>query len=272
MKPQIRKAAVVAAGALGLFVLPAAAQFGFSIVSDPGAYTRMATELQQAIRQYEAIMTLYQLSQQAYSNMVRAATNITTKNVWMPPATAWTFPTATNTYGTTAGWMQAINTGTGAGNAWSSAAISLQNYGPIWDSLSAAQRTQFGRRYGSVELTDATASNAINQVGLVRGNAAATEAAIRRLASDSESNRPDLNTEVGVLNQVSAAGVINARQQQSTNQLLAAIVDQQTVQSKMAHDAMADGIALTVAAQQSAQQNRAAIWGGTTQAHGARLP
>jgi hypothetical protein len=272
MRTRIRDAAMVAAGTLGLFVLPAGAQFGFTVVTDPGAYTRMASELQQAIRQYEAIITLYQLSQQAYSNMERAARNITTKAVWMPPASAWTFPTATNTYGTTAGWMQAVNTGSGAAAAWNSAAISLQSYGTLWDSLTAAQRTQFGRRYGSVELTDAVANNAMSQVGQVRGNAAATESAIRRLASDSESNNSDLNTEVGVLNQVSAAGVINARQQQSTNQLLAAIVDQQTVQSKMAHDAMADGIALTVAAQQSAQQNRAAIWGGTTQAHGARLP
>jgi hypothetical protein len=123
-----------------------------------------------------------------------------------------------------------------------------------------------------VELTDAVATNALKQVGMIRSNAAATDAAITRLAADSGSNDPSLNTEVGVLNQVSAAGVLNARQQQSTNQLLSSIVDQQTVQAKMAHDAMADGIVISVAAQQAAQQNKTAIWGGTTQAHGARLP
>jgi hypothetical protein len=123
-----------------------------------------------------------------------------------------------------------------------------------------------------VELTDALASNAMNQVGLVRENAAATDAAINRVDADSRSNDPNLNTQVGVLNQVSAAGVINARQQQSTNQLLASIVDQQTVQAKLAHDAMADGVAISVASQQAAQQNTSAIWGGTTQAHGVRLP
>ena len=266
------KNVLVAAAAIGVFALPAAAQFGFSVVSDPGAYARMASELEQAIRQYEAIMTLYQLSQQAYANMLRAATNITTKNAWMPPATTWTFPTATNTYGTTGDWTHTINTGTGTQSAWDSSTVSLRDYSPMWNSLSAGQQTQFARRYGSVELTDAAARNALNQVGLVRGNAAATDLAISRLAFDSSSNNPELNTEVGVLNQVSAAGVINARQQQNTNELLAAIVDQQTVQSKMAHDAMVDGIAISVAAQQHAAQNREAIWGGTTQAHAARLP
>jgi hypothetical protein len=272
MKLKPIHAAICVAAVLGVIISPATAQIGVSVVSDPGAYTRMATDLQQAIKQYQAIITLYQLTQQAYANMVRAATNITTKNVWIPPSTSWTYPSATNTYGTTAGWTQAINTGTGAGPAWNAAAVSLQNYSPMWAALSSGQQSQFGRRYGSVELTDAVASNALNQVGMIRRNSAETEAAITRLATDSGSNDPNLNTEVGVLNQVSAAGVISARQHQSTNQLLASIVDQQTVQSKMAHDAMADGISISVAAQQAAQQNTTAIWGGTTQAHGARLP
>ncbi len=263
---------ILSAGVFGLFLLPAAAQFGFTVVSDPGAYSRMATELQQAIREYEAISALYQLSQQAYAKMVRAATNISTKNVWMPPATPWTYPSATNTYGTTGGWTQAINTGVGAAGAYKAAAIPIQNYSSIWSSLSARQQAQLERHYGSIELTDAAASNAMSQIGAIRGNAAATDAAIRKLASDSASNNPELNTEVGVLNQMSAAGVISARQQQSTNQLLAAIVDQQTVQAKMAHDAMADGIAANVAARQQASQNTGAIWSGTTQAHRTRLP
>lgn len=272
MSARIRKAAALTAGFLCVLLVPAAAQFGLSIVSDPGAYTRMATELQQAIQQYEAIISLYRLTQQAYANMVRAATNITTKNVWMPPTTPWSYPSATNTYGTTSGWTQAINTGNGASAGWTSSAIPLQTYNSMWASLSAGQQTEFGRRYASVELNDAAASNAMNQVGVIRGNAASTDAAIARLESDSSSNDSGLNTEVGVLNQVSAAGVINARQQQSTNELLAAIVDQQTVQSKMAHDSMADAVVITVAAQQASQQNTAAIWASTTQAHAARLP
>ncbi|HKD06460.1 MAG TPA: hypothetical protein VKB79_11210 [Bryobacteraceae bacterium] len=271
MRP-VRRGVLAWASVLGAISIPAAAQFGISIVSDPGVYSRMATDLAQAIREYQAIITLYQLSQQAYANMVRAATNITTKNVWMPPSTAWTYPSATNTYGTTAGWTQTINSGLGAVPAWSSSAISLQNYNPIWPSLSAGQQTQFGRRYGSIELTDSAATNSMNQVGVVRGNASTTDAAIARLEADSMSNNPALNTEVGVLNQVSAAGVINARQQQSTNQLLSAIADQQTVQAKLAHDSMADAVTITVAAQQAAQQNTAAIWNSTTQAHQARLP
>ncbi|HXJ43165.1 MAG TPA: hypothetical protein VNH18_28050 [Bryobacteraceae bacterium] len=272
MKKQFQTAALCSFAVAGVIAVPAVAQFGFSIVSDPGAYARMATELQQAIREYEALVTLYQLSQQAYSNMVRAAQNITTKNVWMPPVTSWTYPSASNTYGTTAGWTRAINSGGDAGSGYNSATVSLQNYSRVWPSLSAAQQDQLGRRYGSVELTDAAAINAMNQVGRIRDSAAGTDVAIGRLAADAASNAQELNTEVGVLNQVSAAGVINARQQQSTNELLATMVDQQTVQAKMTHDALAEGISLSVAAKQAAEQNTTAIWGGTTQALRVRLP
>jgi hypothetical protein len=272
MKRAFFNRAIWPAAALSVLSIPAVAQFGLTVVTDPGAYARMAIALQQAISEYQAIITLYQLSQQAYANMVRAATNISSKNIWIPPATSWSYPSAANTYGTTAGWTQAINTGSGATSGYGAAAIALQNYGPVWGSLSSAQQSQLGRHFGSVELTDAAAINAMNQVGTIRGNAAATDAAISRLASDSASNDPALNTQVGVLNQVSAAGVITARQQQGTNELLTAIVDQQTVQAKLTHDALAEGISANVAAQQASQQNTSAIWGGTTQAHAARLP
>lgn len=272
MKKRFFNTVVWSAAGLAVLSLPAVGQFGLTVVTDPGEYARMATALQQAVSEYQAIITLYQLSQQAYANMVRAATNITSKNVWIPPATSWSYPSAANTYGTTAAWTQAINTGSGATSGYGAAAITLQNYGPVWGSLSNAQQNQLGRHFGSVELTDAAAINAMNQVGTIRSNAASTDAAIGRLASDSASNDPALNTQVGVLNQVSAAGVINARQQQGTNELLAAIVDQQTIQAKLTHDALAEGISANVAAQQAAQQNTSAIWGGTTQAYAARLP
>jgi hypothetical protein len=267
-----KTAAAVTVAVLAGIAAPATAQFGFSIVSDPGAYTRMATELQQAIREYEAIMSLYQMSQAAYANMERAARNITTKNVWMPARSAWTYPTASNTYGTTAEWMRAANTGVGQQAAYRSATIPLQNYAAIWATLTSAQQDQLGRAYGSVEISDAAAMNALRQVGVIRSNSEATNAAIGRLAADASSNSPELNTEVGVLNQVSAAGVIAARQQENTNQLLTALVDQQVAQSKLQRDAIATAISADVAARQNAGQNTTAIWGGTTAARLVRLP
>jgi hypothetical protein len=147
---------------------------------------------------------------QGYANMERAARNITTKNVWMPARSAWTYPTASNTYCTTAEWMRAANTGIGQQGAYQSATIPLQNYAAIWSTLTSAQQDQLGRAYGSVEISDAAAMNALRQVGLIRSNSEATNAAIGRLAADASSNNPELNTGVGVLNQVSAAGVIAA--------------------------------------------------------------
>lgn len=252
---------------------PVGAQFGLpSIVFDPTASSHLIEQIGQMEQEYAAVMNVYRTAENTYNQIIQNARMITNKQRWESLISPWVYPTATNTYGTTGGWISAMNSGAGALTGYRGATVPLGDYSSVWGSMNSAQQAQAGQHYATAELADGVAVNALNTTGTVRSNASATNSAIAALQSDSLSDDPNLNTEVGVLNKVNAANLISAQTQQDTNKLLAALVDQQTVQQKAMRDAWAESINATVAAQQMAQQNTAAVWNGTTQAHSARLP
>ena len=61
-----------------------------------------------------------------------------------------------------------------------------------------------------------------------------------------------MNTEVGVLNKINAAGIIGIRNSQDTNKLLASILDHQMVEAKARRDAQAQSINNDIALRQTA--------------------
>ena len=245
---------------------PAAAQFGVSVVSDPGAYARMATDLQQAIKEYQAIITLYQLSQQAYANMERAAQEHHHQERLDPGHDIVDLPERHQYLWHHGGLDADRKHRCGIAGGISERDRSAAELWPVWSTLTPAQQDQFGRSYGSVELSDAAAINALRQLGMVRSNAAATDSAIARLASDASSNDPALNTRGGCSESDQRCRRDRARQQQNTNQLLATIVDQQTVQSKLQRDAIAEGIVPTLRPSRTRRKIRQPSGAGQPQA------
>jgi hypothetical protein len=93
-----------------------------------------------------------------------------------------------------------------------------------------------------VELTDGANLSAIETLGRLRGNATSVEAAIQDLENDSLSSDPAMNTEIAVLNKINAASVISLRSTQDSNKLLAALAEEQLVESKRTRDAEANAI------------------------------
>jgi hypothetical protein len=79
-------------------------------------------------------------------------------------------------------------------------------------------------------------------LGQVRGAAGQTELAIQHLEDDSLSSDPNLNTEIAVLNKINAAHVISLRAQENTNQLVAALTEEELVQAKRQRDAEARAV------------------------------
>jgi hypothetical protein len=61
-----------------------------------------------------------------------------------------------------------------------------------------------------------------------------------------------MNTEVGVLNKINAAGIIGVRNTQDTNKLLASMLDHQMVEAKSRRDAEAQSINNDIALRQTA--------------------
>lgn len=214
----------------------------FDIVFDPESYSKLVAQLAQMEQQYNELVNTYQMVTSQYNQMVTNARMITSKARWKAILTPWQLPTATNTYGTTAGWIGALRTGNGGASGYSQSVTPLNTYGPVWGSIGSSQQDQISHNYATVELRDGATINALNQLGKMRGNSAAVDSAITGLESDSLSDNPELNTEVGVLNKINAASLIAVRSNQDTNKLLGSVLDQQMVETKARRDAEVQSI------------------------------
>jgi len=251
-------------GGLAVATMPVWAIFGFGdIVYDPANYgvaageeaqltianghlaiqtTQQASELAKIIQTYDQAVQTYNQITNAYNLARQMSNQITNKSFWAPTLSVWVMPSAANTYGTTGGWISADTTGSGAPSAYQAATVSLQNYGGLWSDFNAAQQDSLSKSYGTIELEDGISTEGLQQLGVIRNNVSQNNGALNALQSDSLSNDPAMNTEVGVLNKINAAGVIQARTVTDTNQLLASTLDVQLVEAKRHRDAQAESI------------------------------
>lgn len=233
-------------------------------VIDVASIAKLVDQISWLRKQYSTMVDTYETVTKQYNQMVVNARMITNKNRWKVAVAPWKFPTATNTYGTTNDWINAINSGGNAANGYLQSVIRLQNYGAVWASLPASSRERISRDYGSVELADGASVNTIATLGDIRVNAPAVEGAITRLENDSLSDSTDLNTEVAVLNKINAANLIAIRNSQDTNKLLASALEHNLIESKARRDAMAQSINNDVALRTQAPVFAAQHLTGTT--------
>src|SRR5687768_12991082 len=85
-------------------------------VIDVAAIARLVDQINWLRRQYTTMVDTYNTVLNQYNQMMINARMITNKSRWQARLTPWNFPTATNTYGTTADWMDAVTTGMNAVN------------------------------------------------------------------------------------------------------------------------------------------------------------
>jgi hypothetical protein len=230
---------------LGALAGPAFAIFGLGdIVFDPTSFEELVQQLLQMQQQYAQLVQTYQTIRSQYEQMLwmakTAPVNMTAR--YRALATPWHTSSATNTYGTTQGWIAGINTGTGVTSGYSQATEHLANYGAALGNIPADQVERIKTGYATVELTDGANQNGIETIGRLRAAAPAVETAIQGLESDSLSSDPNMNTEIAVLNKINAANMIGVRGSRDTNQLLVALAEQQIIEAKRKRDAEAQAI------------------------------
>jgi len=221
---------------------PALAILGIGdIVFDPQNFEEAVQQLLQLEKQYEQLVRTYQMVENQYQQMLWMAKGVP---VNMPSRcrallTPWLPSAATNTYGTTGGWITGMNTGQGVASGYSSATTPLSTYGSGFGNIPGDQSERIKTSYGTVELTDGVNLAAMQTIGQMRGNAQAVETAIQNLEDDSLSSDPDMNTEIAVLNKINAAGLITVRNTQDANKLMVALAEHQIIQAKRERDAEA---------------------------------
>jgi hypothetical protein len=234
---------VIAVGLLATFTLvfasPARAILGLGdIVFDPSNYAQAIRSFIQLEQQYAQLIQIYQQSRQQYEQMVWMAqmVPVNMQARYRAVVTPWTNSTATDTYGTTGGWIGSINSGSGVAAGYSQSIQKLESYGSALGNIPDGQLDRVKTSYGNVELTDGANIEAIGTIGQIRANAPALENTVQSLEQDSLSSDPAMNTEVAVLNKINAANLIGLRNTQDTNKLLVSLTEQQILASKRARD------------------------------------
>lgn len=222
----------------------ARAQFGFGLtVFDPSVYAEAITEVSQLVQQYNQLVQTYQMITSQYNQMLWMA-KMLPENLanFRAIQTPWFLSSATNTYGTTGGWIAAINSGANVPAGYSSATDQLLSYGAALSNVPADQLTALEKHYATVELADGANQDGIETIGTLRSNASQVEAAIQSLEDASLDSDPDYNTEIAVLNKINAASVVALRNGQDTNKLLTALTEQQFIDSKRQRDSEAQAV------------------------------
>jgi len=211
---------------------PAFAILGIGdIVFDPSVY---AQAVQQLVQTYVTIRNQYA---QMMWMAQRVPVNMAAR--YRAAVTPWHPSSAANTYGTTAGWMDAINGGPYVALGYAGATEALQDYGASLAAIPADQLRRVKTGYATVELTDGANLAAMDIISRLRGNATAVESAIQDLEDDSLSPDPAMNTEVALLNKINAAHLMTVRNTQDTNKLLVALSEEQITEAKRQRDAEA---------------------------------
>ena len=241
----VKSKLLVGASAIAALAAPALAIFGVGdIVYDPSNFAEAVQMLAQLEQQYVQLVQTYRTIQGQYEQMLWMAKQ-NPVNMFLryrAATTAWPNNSATDTYGTTAGWTTGVNTGQNVTASYSEATEPLGRYDSALNDLPADQADRVKRSYGEVELTDGANLSSMQTIGDLRHNAAAVATAIENLESDSLSTDPALNTEIAVLNKINAAGVISIKNTQDTNRLLVALTEGQIIQAQRERDAEARAI------------------------------
>ena len=214
------------------------------IVFDPSNYAEAIQQLYQMQQQYAQLVESYGMIRNQYNQLVWMAQQVPVNMAarYRALATPWQNSSASNTYGTTGGWITGINTGQGVTAGYSQATEPLQAYGAALSNIPSDQLDRLKTNYGTVELADGANLSAMETIGRLRANAPAVESAIQGLEDDSLSNDPEMNTEIAVLNKINAANLIALRNAQDTNKLLVALAEHETIDTKQRRDADAEAI------------------------------
>jgi hypothetical protein len=211
------------------------------IVYDPTNGLRLVEQIRELEHQYSQLVQTYQMVTNQYNQMLWMARMIPAnlRARYAALATPWKNTSATNTYGTTGGWITAVDSGYGVTGGYAQATHPLNVYGSALSNIPPEQLPRVETQYATVELTDGANLAGIDLLGRMRANAPQVENAIQSLENDSQSTDPNLNSEIAVLNKINAADLISLRNTQDTNKLLAELAEQQIIDAKRKRDAEA---------------------------------
>ena len=246
---------------------PASAQFG-GVVYDPTnyhnallRYFQLQQHLVQLQKTYAQVVLAYHLALQ----MSRNLRNMPAR--YRAQFSQWRNVTALDSYGNTSGWINGANSGQPqaviAGYQRSTTQLGAYDQAAL-SGMNGDELARVKSQYASVELADGANTNALLTIGSIRGSAQTLEQQINNLEQDSLSEDPGLNSEVQVLNKISAANILTLRSIQDSNKLLASLLEQQTVAAKQQREMTTNAVNADITRRASLAGNIAQLTGTMT--------
>ena len=248
---------------VALTATTASAQFG--IVFDPTNYNNAVLRYLQLQQQLVQLQNSYAQLVAQYNFAVRMAQNIQNMPArYEAMFSQWRNVSALDTYGNTGTWVTGINSGQTptVNTGYQQATNQLLSYLPNYLSgMNANELARVRSQYATVELSDGANTTAMSTIGSIRNNSQTVQNQIANLQQDSMSSDPNLNTEVGVLNKINAAGVLTLQTLQDSNKLLTSLLEQQTILAKQQRDAATSVINDDIARRATLASNVAQVTG-----------
>ncbi len=244
------------------------AQIFGGVVFDPTNYANALERFAQLEQQYSQLVTTYQQIRTQYLLLLRQSQKLPfdLEARYRSLRTPWRPLVATSTYGTTADWIDAANTGHNPLDAYTRATQELASYAGALAGVSTAETARIESRYDRTQLADGALTTALQALGRLRFHEGSVEATIRNLEADAYSGNPDVNTQIAVLNKINATGVTAARLAKDTNYLLVSLLEGQMLDATNRRDAAVEGINAHVAFLQEARPLLARTTADTTTA------
>jgi hypothetical protein len=195
-------------------------------------YAQLAAQLAQLAKTYSMIAG-------QYDYMLFQAKYIKSMSRYASVTTPWQGIQTTNTYGTTAPWLNAANTGLNALGAWRSATVRPVPYRDGFLTLPSGQLARKQTDYSTLELQDGAGVGALDTIGRIRVNGPQVEGSIQALENDSLADDANLQTLAAQLNKANALGVIHAKLAADQNKLLVSNSEMNLLRLKKERDAEA---------------------------------
>ena len=111
------------------------------IVFDPTNFQKAVQEVLTLEQQYLQLIAMYKMLTSQYDQMVWMSKKVPVNMPlrYQALATLWRLSSATNTYGTTGGWISGINTGLAVPTGYASATQPLGAYGAVLGNIPGDQ-------------------------------------------------------------------------------------------------------------------------------------
>lgn len=212
-------------------------------VFDPENYANALLRFEQLRQEYTQLVQTYNQIREEYRLLFEQSRRIPVlMNVrYRITPTPWLFLSASQTFGTTAGWILTANTGHDATAAYQMATSRLRDYGVSLASVPADEATRLHLRHDRLQLTDATIAHGLEALGFLRGHQTSVESALRSLEDDAFADDAAYNTQVAVLNKINATAVTTARLTKDANNVLVSLLEERLIEATERREAVAAG-------------------------------